>query len=141
MSKRKYGWVWKTNKEGSHWSDPFTTKEQAIEEGIKTIREYYSTQSLLFGKDGVYKTDNIIVGRSKKLDPQHYIETELNYFLENMDCVAPDNGFPFDDQIFDVHNKKQAQKELSQRLKGWARKWCYSDYFDVIDKEEIRIPL
>jgi hypothetical protein len=111
-----------------HAHGPFDSREEAIEDA----REYYSG-------DGVF---TIELGHPRYANVDECIPTDAADLVERMDEYAADNDFPGDDPIFEIDQKdlKQADAELQELLKAWAKKWvCSNGCWVLDDTEEVEI--
>lgn len=100
-------WCWRIpESELAH--GPFSSREQALEDARRE-------------SDAV----KVLVGHPEYLRPADWIPSDMDELLERMDMFAYDNGFPGDDQLFEVpdEDQKEAQADLDRTLAAWASKW------------------
>ena len=115
-------WGWSTEDAGF---GPFDSREEAIQNATDTG-----------------EVSEVAVGRCKFADPVEYLKADVDEVLENLDMRAADDEYGFwEDEIFDVDNKEEAQKALTEAMEQWAKKYVSSVVWVLVEEEIVKIAL
>lgn len=120
-------WAWtKLDRDWVH--GPFNTREEAIADA----KSCYGPSERVM----------IAVGHVRYPDPSDYVMDSIYDHLESMDDAAINDEFSFcEDPPFDIPAKdlKDAQTDLTERLKAWASRWVDGQCWVLDEVERLEV--
>jgi hypothetical protein len=123
MVKDSVEWGWSVEG-GELCSGPFISREEALEDASASLD----------------LPTSIELGTCSYARAAQFIRDDLGDLLEQLDMDAYDNGFGFwDNEIFHVDLKEEAQIELTKLLTDWAKKYVYSRVWVLENVEKVLI--